>query len=205
MKRPPTIINKTKISKELSVNFEQSKNYIISETKTVEMEMKYHTAVFIIFSVFVASSRSLVSAGPIQQLGLTKSFHLGDLLRNPVVALVQTLVQFLSLLILQLVPANTEVQVAALISAVECLKTPSVATVLTAVLSLAKVKENTILAILPRVALNVPINIGQLKNILASKIGAASSVPFSILLSLLGTVLLELISNELIGLLNGLS
>lgn len=113
--------------------------------------------------------------------------------------------QFLSLFILQLVPANTEVQVAAFFSAVECSKTPSVATVLTAVLNLAKVKANSILAIVPRVALNIPINVGQLKNILASKIGAASSVPFSNILTLLGTVLLELISNELVSLLNGLS
>lgn len=158
--------------------------------------MKYIAAIFIVFVAVIASSHT-VSA--------IKAIQIGDLMRNPIIALVQTLLRFLSLLILQLVPDSNEVPVKTLLNALECQKSPSISTVLTSILDLAKVKPKSILAIFPSVILNIPIGVDQLISILSSKIGASTTVALSALLPLLDTVLLDLVSNELVSLLNGLS
>lgn len=163
--------------------------------------MKYIAAFFIVFVAVVASSHT-VSA---HRNGGIKAFQIGDLMKNPILALVQTLLRFLSLLILRLVPDSNEVPVKALLNALECQKKPTISTVLTAILNLATVKPKSILAIFPRVILNIPIGVGQLISILSRKIGASTTVTLSTLLLLLDTVLLDLVSNELVSLLNGLS
>lgn len=161
--------------------------------------MKCFVVAFVTFAVI-----SLAIAEP--AIGDGKIL-LGNELKAPVANLVQEVVQFLAVQILQLIPPTAPVPLATLLAALTALGAKgSISAILTGVLALYKKDGSKLIAILPKIVANYLVVIADLAKFLTSQLPAgAKTAPFGAVLSILGLYLLNLLINYFVTFLNSLS
>lgn len=125
--------------------------------------------------------------------GLVKE-HVFIVLNYIVQGILSNVVYYLVKLVTFIAPANAIVNVATLVTALKALGNPTISTLLTAVLALVSLNGTPVLQVIPFGILGIQIDGANLLQFLIASIPpGTASAPFSLVASLLGNYMLQLL------------
>lgn len=185
---------------------------ILLKVQLRNVKMKFLTIVFVAFVVAVSTTDAISPSVDIadypeyKDLISPESIELGFCLQDSIGQLVQEIIQYIAALLLQTVPAATQVPLIPVLYAIKSLKKKTVGTILSALLDLLQVKCDLLEKVLPNVILELSINVNNLAAVLITRLPAGTTVvPFSAFLTLIGAYLQQILTVKFVNILNDIS